>query len=243
VPFCLESHSFETPSAPPQQTHITYFQSAAFVLLESVWSIPMFTGIVETTGIIGHAEQREGCLHLTIKPKIAFSDLHMGDSVAINGVCLTVTAFTPTTFKATVVPETLRLTNLGELVNGSKVNLERSMQANARIGGHYVQGHVDGMGEILELQPDGGTAWLVKISIPTTLEKYVVNKGYIGLDGMSITVIESTSNWFTVTLIPHTREVTIVSQYKIGTRINIEVDMLGKYVEKLLSSSISRITD
>jgi riboflavin synthase len=198
----------------------------------------MFTGIVETTGIIDRAEQREGCLHLTIKPQIAFSDLNVGDSIAVNGVCLTVTEFTSTTFNATAVPETLRLTNLGKLANGSKVNLERSMQANARIGGHYVQGHVDGIGEIMELQPDGGTAWMVKISIPAALEKYVVNKGYIGLDGMSITVIETTSHWFTVTLIPHTQEVSIVNQYKIGTRINIEVDMLGKYVEKLLGSHL-----
>jgi riboflavin synthase len=197
----------------------------------------MFTGIVETTGIIDHAEQKEGCLQLTIKPQIAFSDLSMGDSVAVNGVCLTVTTFTPTTFSATVVPETLRLTNLATLTNGSKVNLERSMRASARIGGHYVQGHVDGIGEIIELQPDGTTAWMVKISIPTALEKYVVNKGYIGLDGMSITVIETTPDWFTVTLIPHTQDVTIVNQYKTGSQINIEVDMLGKYVEKLLGSS------
>jgi riboflavin synthase len=194
----------------------------------------MFTGIVETTGIIDYADVKEGCLHLCIKPYMAFSDLNMGDSVAINGVCLTVTEFTSTVFNVTVVPETLRLTNLGKLAKGSKVNLERSMLANARIGGHYVQGHVDGMGEIIELKPDGGSAWMVKISIPTVLEKYVVNKGYIGLDGMSITVIATTPDWFTATLIPHTQEITIVNQYKTGTQINIEVDMLGKYIEKLL---------
>jgi riboflavin synthase len=190
----------------------------------------MFTGIVETIGTIEHIATSGDCMHLTISPLMKFDDLHVGDSVAINGVCLTVTEFSATAFHATVVPETLRLTNLGELALGSHVNLERSMQANARIGGHYVQGHVDGVGEIIDLQTDGETAWIVKIRIPTPLEKY------IGLDGMSITVIETNPTWFTVTLIPHTQDVTIVKHYKIGSKINIEVDMVGKYVEKLLSA-------
>ena len=196
----------------------------------------MFTGIVETIGTIDHIVTSGDCMHLTISPRIKFDDLHIGDSVAINGVCLTITEFSATCFHATVVPETLRLTNLGDLALGSHVNLERSMQANARIGGHYVQGHVDGVGKIMDLQTDGETTWIAKIRIPSALEKYVINKGYIGLDGMSITVIETSLTWFTVTLIPHTQDVTIVKHYHIGTKINIEVDMVGKYVEKLLSA-------
>ena len=194
----------------------------------------MFTGIVETVGTITALDYQGDCLHLTISPELPFTDLKIGDSVAVNGVCLTVTHFSPDAFHVTVVPETLRLTNLSRLSQHSPVNLERSMQANARIGGHYVQGHVDGMGEIIAITPDGEQALLVKISITPALERYVVNKGYIGLDGMSLTVIETTPTWFTVTLIPHTQDVTLVKHYQIGTQLNIEVDMLGKYVEKLL---------
>ncbi len=198
----------------------------------------MFTGIVETIGIIQYANSIDDCVKIRIIPHNPFDDLQLGDSVAVNGVCLTVTDFTPQTFDVTVVPETLRLTNLGQLQPNNKVNLERSMAANARIGGHYVQGHIDSMGEIIDIKSDGKSALLIKISHDPALAKYIIKKGYIGLDGMSITVVETTPSWFTVTLIPHTQEVTIVNQYQIGTRINIEVDMLGKYIEKLLSSRI-----
>jgi riboflavin synthase len=199
----------------------------------------MFTGIVETVGTIDHIDTSGDCLHLTISPLIVFDDLHIGDSVAINGVCLTVTHFSSANFQVTVVPETLRLTNLSKLSVGSKINLERSMQANARLGGHYVQGHVDGIGEIIDILADGEKAWIAKIGIEPALEKYVIKKGYIGIDGMSITVMDTTPTWFTVTLIPHTQDVTIVKQYAIGAKVNIEVDMLGKYVEKILLSQKS----
>ena len=116
------------------------------------------------------------------------------------------------------------------------VNLERSLTLSSRIGGHYVQGHVEGVGEILEITPDNSEALLVKISIPPKLAKYVIPKGYITLDGMSITVINTTPEWFTVTLIPHTQALTIVKHYKVGDLINIEVDILGKYVEKILGA-------
>jgi len=194
----------------------------------------MFSGIVETMGIITQLEIINGCKQFTISPQSVFNDLVVGDSIAVNGVCLTVTQFTDQSFQVTAVPETLRLTNLDRLTVGSKVNLERSLTLNRRIGGHYVQGHVDGIGQILEIKNDASDAWLVKISLPEKLSKYVVPKGYIGLDGMSITVIESTPEWFTVTFIPHTQAITITHQYSEGDMINIEVDIMGKYVEKLL---------
>lgn len=197
----------------------------------------MFNGIVETIGMIKKILLSGDCFELLIAPYHPFYDLHIGDSIAVNGVCLTITNFDAATFAVIVVPETLRLTNLDEISIGQQVNLERAIKVGDRIGGHYVQGHVDFSGEILNLQSDGDQALLVKISNPTLFAKYIINKGHISLDGMSITVIEATSSWFTVTFIPHTQEVTIVQQYQVGTRLNVEVDMMGKYVEKLLGVS------
>jgi len=196
----------------------------------------MFTGIVETVGRIIQIELDQGCKHFTITPMLPFDDLKIGDSIAINGICLTVTHIAPTTFNVTAVPETLRLTNLIHLNINDSVNLERSLRQGDRIGGHYIQGHVDGIGQIIDLEYDHSAAWLVKINLPAHLAKYVVNKGYIALDGMSITVIHSTAEWFTVTFIPHTQAVTITNKYKKGSWINIEVDMMGKYIEKLIGA-------
>lgn len=196
--------------------------------------IRMFSGIVEALGVINRIVRHNDCVGFTITPSKVFDDLNVGDSVAINGVCLTVTELFANSFAVTVVPQTLRITNLGLLNEGSQINLERSLCANARIGGHYVQGHVDATGEIIELTSDGSDALLVKISLPLELQKYVVNKGYIALDGMSITVIEASATWVKVTFIPHTQQVTVVNQYQIGSKINIEVDILGKYVEKIV---------
>jgi riboflavin synthase len=196
----------------------------------------MFSGIVETIGKILKLSIQDGCKHFVISPEVEFNDLTVGDSVSVNGVCLTVTSFTANSFNVTAVPETLRLTNLDQLVEGGTVNLERAMKLNARIGGHYVQGHVDGMGEIIDIQQDNSNALLVKISIPSSFAKYMVNKGYIAIDGMSITIINAESNWFTVTFIPHTQEITVVNQYKNGTKVNLEVDMMSKHLEKLLGA-------
>lgn len=194
----------------------------------------MFSGIVETLGRVLKAKEEGGCLQITVRPLIEFTDLIIGDSLAINGVCLTITEIENNNFSATIVPETLRLTNLGELKEGTWVNLERSLKADGRNGGHHVQGHVDAIGEILEINKDGQQAILLKISIPATSSRYVVSKGYITIDGMSITVIEAEATYFTVTLIPHTLGVTRSKDYQIGTRVNLEVDILGKYVEKLM---------
>lgn len=196
----------------------------------------MFSGIVETIGIILDISLHQGCKCFTIAPQITFDDVAIGDSIAVNGVCLTVTELTEQSFNVTAVPETLRLTNLDKLSVGSNVNLERSMTLSTRIGGHYVQGHVDGMGQILEIENDHSNALLVKISLPTPLAKYLVNKGYVAIDGMSITIINAHPDCFTITLIPHTQAVTVVKHYAKGTWVNIEVDMMSKHIEKLLGA-------
>jgi riboflavin synthase len=203
----------------------------------------MFSGIIETVGRIMKIACDQGCKHVTITPALPFDDLKIGDSISINGVCLTVTHFSENTFDVTIVPETLRLTNLDHLTINDCVNLERSLKLGDRIGGHYVQGHVDGMGEILELDDDHGAALLVKISLPQPLSPYVIKKGFIALDGMSITVIHATPEWFTVTFIPHTQAVTITNQYKKGACINIEIDMMGKHIHKMIGAYTHAISN
>lgn len=197
----------------------------------------MFTGIIESIGKLVRIQSAFDCLHFTFNTEMDLSDVLIGESIAINGVCLTVTDIAPATFKVTVVPQTLRVTNLGSLQLGSLVNLERALKTSSRLGGHYVQGHIDEVGQILILEADGGAALHVKIGISPTLAKYIVNRGYIALDGMSITVIETGADWFTVTFIPHTQSVTIVNHYRAGTKLNIEVDILSKYAEKILRSA------
>lgn len=196
----------------------------------------MFSGIIETIGIISHLQNLQSCLELTISPVMIFDDLKVGDSVAVNGVCLTVTSFTTESFKVVAVPETLRLTNLGELASGREVNLERSLKVGSRNGGHNVQGHVDFCAEVLALTMDGEQALMAEFSCLPTHRKYIVNKGYVTIDGMSITVIDVKPASFTVTFIPHTQQVTNVKHYQVGTRINIEVDIMGKYLERYLEN-------
>ncbi len=195
----------------------------------------MFNGIVEAIGTIHKINHTHGSVDFSISNPKDFNDLYVGASVAVNGVCLTVTRFTKHDFEVTAVPETLRVTNLSRLEQGDKVNLERAMKADSRMGGHYVQGHVDTVGEILAIESEGN-ALLVKISVTPKITKYLVKKGYVGLDGMSITVIDVDQDWFTVTFIPQTQMATIIGHYQIGTKINIEVDILGKYVEKILGA-------
>lgn len=196
----------------------------------------MFYGLVETKGTIAQCSLHEGAMHFTVKTPVAFSDLFLGASVAINGVCLTVTRFTEYDFDVTAVPETLRLTNLGHLTSGQSVNLERAAKMDARNGGHCVQGHVDTVGEIVAYDADGD-AVMATITVSPDIAQYIVKKGYIALDGMSITIVDCGVDWFKVTFIPQTRQATIVSHYGVGTKVNIEVDILGKYIEKLLGAS------
>jgi len=198
----------------------------------------MFNGIVEATGVITHLTAHSGCTYFTIEAN-EFSDLTLGESIAVNGVCLTVTYFTEKSFDVTIVPETLRATNLGLLNPGMLVNLERSLKINTRLSGHFVQGHIDAVGKIVDLKKEGEKALLCTIRLPEHLKKFVVNKGYIALDGMSITVIARKDLDFTVTFIPHTQQMTIIHQYRIGTKINIEVDILGKYIAEQLGGYLT----
>jgi riboflavin synthase len=195
----------------------------------------MFSGIVEETGILEHVAQRPGGTTLTIRAQHVLADTRIGDSIAVNGACLTVIRHQATSFDVEMAPETLRKTSLGQLHQGEPVNLERSLPANGRIGGHVVQGHVDATAEVIDLRPDGEGV-MTMFRAPEALMKYIVPKGYIAVDGMSLTVVDTGPDWFTISFIPHTRAVTVASHYAPGRLVNLEVDILGKYVEKLLAS-------
>ena len=189
----------------------------------------MFTGIIEEVGQVA----RIGGGSLVINCAKVIEDVHLGDSIAVNGVCLTVTHFDKSSFTADVMPETVRRTSLAELKKGSPVNLERALTLASRLGGHIVSGHIDGTGEIVKFA-DEGNAILMTISAGPELLRYIVEKGSVALDGISLTVAQVTDSDFTVSLIPHTREVTNLGSKKTGSPINIETDVLGKYVEKML---------
>ena len=189
----------------------------------------MFTGIIEE---VGHVN-RIGGGSLVIDCHKVLEDVQLGDSIAVNGVCLTVTHFDKSSFTADVMPETVRRTSLAELKKGSPVNLERALTLASRLGGHIVSGHIDGTVEIVKFA-DEGNAILMTISAGPELLRYIVEKGSVALDGISLTVAQVTDSDFTVSLIPHTREVTNLGSKKTGSPINIETDVLGKYVEKML---------
>jgi len=189
----------------------------------------LFTGIIEEVGQVA----RIGGGSLVINCAKVIEDVHLGDSIAVNGVCLTVTHFDKSSFTADVMPETVRRTSLAELKKGSPVNLERALTLASRLGGHIVSGHIDGTGEIVKFA-DEGNAILMTISAGPELLRYIVEKGSVALDGISLTVAKVTDSDFTVSLIPHTREVTNLGSKKTGSPINIETDVLGKYVEKML---------
>ena len=188
----------------------------------------MFTGIVEELGTVGSI--RNGVL--MVDASLILGDLDVKDSICVNGACLTVTELTGTGFQVDVVPETLRRTNLGELISGSKVNLERSLQMGGRLGGHIVQGHVDCTGEISSITEDGD-AYLYSFAVPSELSKYIVQKGFICVDGISLTVVDCSDDEFTVTLIPYTREHTVLGAKNEGNKVNLEADIMAKYIEKL----------
>lgn len=199
----------------------------------------MFSGIVEETGEIKNFIFRPGGMSVTIAAQKVLRDTAIGDSIAVNGVCLTVVRCDSETFEVDMAPETLRKTSLGKLQKGQKVNLERALPAQGRIGGHVVQGHIDATGEVVDLQPDG-EGMIATFSAPVALMKYIVSKGYIAIDGMSLTIVDTGPDRFTISLIPHTRAVTTAAEYAKGTQVNLEVDILGKYIEKLLASSIGQ---
>lgn len=193
----------------------------------------MFTGIVEEVGRVQRLWQSADSWQLRIAAASVLPDVQLGHSIAINGTCLTVTEFTPQSFTVGLSPETLRCTNLGELLTDAEVNLERSLAANGRIGGHFVQGHVDGTGVITKKQPEGDSLWLTIDPAPDLL-RLIVPKGYVAIDGTSLTVVDVTSKHFTFMLVAYTQTHITLPRKPIGDRVNIEVDILGKYVKSLV---------
>jgi riboflavin synthase len=195
----------------------------------------MFTGIIEELGTIEAVQPRAAGARLTIACSTVLSDAAEGASIAVNGVCLTAVDLRPTTFSADLAPETLRRSNLGDLRPGSRVNLERPLSPTGRLNGHIVQGHVDGTGEFLSLEPLGDDNWWLRIRVPAELDPYLVFKGSIAIDGISLTIASLESDVLSVTIIPHTFRGTTLGGYRPGARVNLECDVLAKHVEKLIS--------
>lgn len=193
----------------------------------------MFTGIVEEIGTIRAVRRGAHSSVLSIGAELVLSDLKVGDSVAVNGVCLTATGRDRDGFTADVMHETLDRSSLGTLVPGSSVNLERAMAADGRFGGHIVSGHIDGTGTVAATRRDDNAIWYIIRTEPKLL-RYVVEKGSITVDGISLTVASVEAGQFSVSLIPHTAAVTVLGQKRQGDVVNLETDILGKYVEKLL---------
>jgi riboflavin synthase len=195
----------------------------------------MFTGIVEELGVVDGIEELEDAVRLTIRGPLVTGDAGLGDSISVNGCCLTVAERSGETFTADVMAETLDKTSLGALEPGDRVNLERAVTAATRLGGHMVQGHVDATGKILSREPS--EHWeVVEISLPPALAAYVVDKGSICVDGVSLTVVETMGDTFTVSLIPETLARTTLGHKQSGGLVNLEVDVIAKYVEKMLGA-------
>ena len=197
----------------------------------------MFTGIVEELGEVVDREDLADSARLRIRGPVVTADARHGDSIAVNGVCLTVVDVTPDgVFSADVMGETLNRSSLRALHKGSPVNLERAAAVNGRLGGHIVQGHVDGTGHVIARTPS--EHWeVVRIALPTSLSRYVVEKGSITVDGVSLTVSGLGHDWFEVSLIPTTLELTTLGRAEVGTHVNLEVDIIAKYVERLMNRS------
>jgi riboflavin synthase len=198
----------------------------------------MFTGIIEEVGKVVSISRHGSTIRLEIGADIVLKDTKIGDSIATNGVCLTVTDITGSSFFADAMPETVNTTALKTLINGSKVNLERALTLSSRLGGHIVTGHVDGTGIISEIKKDEN-AILLNVSTSPEILKYIVHKGSITIDGVSLTVIDVTDSYFSVSIIPHTQTATTLTSKTVGSIVNLENDILGRYVEKLLRADTS----
>ncbi len=192
----------------------------------------MFTGIIEETGTVKRVVSGASG-SLEIQAKKVLENTMIGDSIAVNGICLTVTTMSESHFTADVMAETMRRTNLGTLHNGSKVNLERAMSAGGRFGGHIVSGHIDGTGTVLSLKPEGNAVW-VTIGADASILRYIVEKGSIAIDGISLTVAYVDDECFKVSIIPHTGAETTLLARKPGDKVNLENDIVAKYIEKLM---------
>ena len=195
----------------------------------------MFTGIIEEIGTVRRLENTPAACRLHIAAETVLQGTRIGDSIAVNGVCLTVTHMSADSFAADVMPETLRRSSLGSLRSGSHVNLERAMAADGRFGGHIVAGHIDGTGKIASRKPEGN-AVIVTISAAPEILRYIVEKGSIAIDGISLTVTKVTETDFSVSLIPHTAKETTLLSKRAGEIVNLENDLVGKYVEKLMTA-------
>ena len=193
----------------------------------------MFTGIIEEVGTVKAVKRSGTSSFIEIQAKKVLEDIHLGDSIAVNGVCLTVTHCDGSIFRADVMNETLSRSSLGSLTTGSLVNLERAMAADGRFGGHIVSGHIDGTGTVSDIRNDGIAVWYT-ITAPPELLRYIVEKGSIAIDGISLTVAKVTETSFSVSIIPHTAAQTILGTKKTGDMVNLENDIIGKYVEKLM---------
>lgn len=196
----------------------------------------MFTGIISAIGKIAELEQRQGDVRVSIRaPELGFDDVRLGDSIACNGVCLTAVELIDQGFIADVSVETLSLTTIDNWEVGTGINLEKAMQATDRFGGHIVSGHVDGIGEVVSLHEDA-RSWRFNIKAPQNLAKYIAQKGSITVDGTSLTVNAINGSELELNIVPHTMLNTIISDYQVGTKVNLEVDLIARYLERLTSS-------
>lgn len=198
----------------------------------------MFTGIIEEVGSVASIRKGAHSCVLTVNASRVLEDVHLGDSIATNGVCLTVTSFTNHSFSADVMHETLNRSSLGSLHIGSPVNLERAMLAGGRFGGHIVSGHIDGVGTISSIKEDDNAVWYT-VEAPSNILRCIIEKGSITLDGISLTVAKVTNSNFSVSIIPHTRAQTNLASKKVGDVLNLENDLVGKYVERLMLQPIA----
>ncbi len=206
----------------------------------------MFTGLIEDIGQITAVTKLGDGVRFTIASD-TLDDIRVDDSIAVNGCCLTAVAVHANTFDVEAVEETLKKTTLGQFTVGARINLERAMRLSDRLGGHLVLGHVDGVGQIVSIE-ERSTSWWVTVEIPADLERYLIHVGSIAIDGISLTAAELSGNHVSVSIIPHTWKVTTIGQRRAGDRVNIEADLIGKYVEKLMTkkdgqSQPSRITE
>lgn len=201
----------------------------------------MFTGIVEELGTIANMQQTGEAMKLTISAETILADVNLGDSIAVNGICLTVTSFTPTSFSVDVMPETMRATSLQSLSRGSTVNLERAMSANGRFGGHFVTGHIDGTGTIIDKKRSYNAVYY-KIQLPNELLRYCLQKGSVAIDGTSLTIFGIDESSITISLIPHTLSQSVIGTKTTGEIVNIECDMIGKYIERFITQPTSKMS-
>jgi len=198
----------------------------------------MFSGIVESLGEVIELRDAPPGVRLMVKSTLIAEDTNVADSICVNGCCLTVVVKEGDTFGFDAGPETLKRTNLGDLNVGSVVNLERALPVNGRLGGHFVSGHIDGQGTLKEIEKQGDYAFF-KFSVPQELARQMASKGSIAIDGISLTIVDSEPDWFSVALIPFTLEVTTLGKMQVGEKVNLETDILAKYVQRLVEADES----